>query len=85
MNSRRLFARVLRGEVGNVAFADLAQLLVDLGFHERSGRGSHRIFTDAGVFEIVNLQVENGDAKRYQVRQVAGLIRRYNFELKEDQ
>jgi hypothetical protein len=37
------------------------------------------------VFEIVNLQVENGDAKRYQVRQVAGLIRRYNLELREDQ
>ena len=61
------------------------QLLIDLGFHERSGRGSHRIFTKAGVFEIINLQVENGDAKRYQVRQVVELIRLYNLELKEDQ
>jgi len=63
MNSRRLCARILRGEVGNVAFGDLVQLLLDLDFRETSGRGSHRVFTRAGVIELVNLQVEKGDAK----------------------
>jgi len=48
-----------------------------------SGRGSHRVFTRAGVIELVNLQVEKGDAKLYQVRQVANLIRQYNLKLKE--
>ena len=84
MNSRRLCARILRGEVGNVAFGDLVQLLLDLDFRESSGRGSHRVFTRAGVIELVNLQVEKGDAKLYQVRQVANLIRQYNLKLKED-
>ena len=83
MNSRRLRARILRGEVGNVAFGDLVQLLMDLEFRETGGRGSHRVFTRAGVIELVNLQVEKGDAKLYQVRQVASLIRRYNLKLKE--
>jgi len=83
MNSRRLCARILRGEVGNVAFGDLVQLLLDLDFRETSGRGSHRVFTRAGVIELVNLQVEKGDAKLYQVRQVANLIRQYNLKLKE--
>ena len=83
MNSRRLCARILRGEVGNVAFGDLVQLLLDLDFRETSGRGSHRVFARAGVIELVNLQVEKGDAKLYQVRQVANLIRRYNLKLKE--
>lgn len=76
---RQDFAR----KVGNVAFGDLVQLLLDLAFRETSGRGSHRVFTRAGVIELVNLQVEKGDAKLYQVRQVANLIRQYNLKLKE--
>ena len=83
MNSRRLRARILRGDVGNVAIGDLVQLLLDLDFRETGGRGSHRVFARAGVIELVNLQVEKGDAKLYQVRQVASLIRRYNLQLKE--
>ena len=33
--------------------------------------------------ELVNLQVERGQAKRYQVRQVVSLVRRYNLSLEE--
>ena len=83
MNSRRLLARILRGEVANIAFGDLIQLLLDLGFLETGGRGSHRVFTRLDVRELVNLQNENGEAKQYQVRQVASIIRRYNLNLKE--
>jgi hypothetical protein len=81
MNSRRLLARILRGDVGNVAFTDLVRLLEELGFREIGGRGSHRVFARTGVIELVNLQVEQGEAKLYQVRQVASLVRRYNLEL----
>lgn len=82
-SSRTHLARILRGDVANVAFGDLVQLLVDLDFHESGGRGSHRVFTRLGVFEIVNLQHEKGDAKPYQVRQIASIIRRYNLGLEE--
>lgn len=83
MNSRRLLARILRGDLANIAFDDLVQLLLDLGFRESGGRGSHRVFTRIDVSELVNLQAEKGDAKQYQVRQVASIIRRYNLELQE--
>jgi predicted RNA binding protein YcfA (HicA-like mRNA interferase family) len=83
MNSHRLLDRILRGDVANIAFRDLIQLLLDLGFLESGGRGSHRVFTRLGVRELVNLQNENGDAKHYQVRQVANIVRRYNLKLEE--
>ena len=83
MNSHRLLARIFRGDVANIALRDLTQLLLDLGFVESGGRGSHRVFTRLGVRDLVNLQNENGDAKQYQVRQVANIIRRYNLTLEE--
>lgn len=62
-----LLRRILRGDVDDVAFADLVRLLRALGFREVGGRGSHRIFARPGMAEQVNLQEEKGDAKRYQV------------------
>ena len=83
MNSRRLLAQILRGDLANIAFDDLVQLLLDLGCRESGGRGSPRVFNEIGLSELVNLQEERGDAKQYQVRQVASIIRRYNLELQE--
>jgi hypothetical protein len=35
------------------------------------------------VAELINLQEERGEAKHYQVRQVALLVRRYSLELEK--
>lgn len=43
----------------------------------------HRV-SAPGRGQLVNLQVERGQAKRYQVRQVMGLVRRYNLSLEEE-
>jgi len=67
-----------------VSFDDLVRLVLALGFREVGGMGSHRVFAHPGVAELVNLQVERGQAKRYQVRQVAGLVRRYDLSLEEE-
>lgn len=77
----RLAARIARGDVGNVAFADLVRLVEALGFVEIGGRGSHRVFAHPEVTELVNLQAVSGEAKRYQVRQIATLIRRYDLRV----
>ena len=69
--------------MANIAFLDLMQLLLELGFFEQSGRGSHRVFTRVGVKELINQQIEGGHAKPYQVRQVAYVIRQYNLRLEE--
>ncbi|MGH3577479.1 MAG: hypothetical protein ACRDU0_07980 [Mycobacterium sp.] len=62
-------------------FADLVLLVKALGTHEVGGRGSHRVFAKSGVSELLNLQEERGQAKRYQVRQVAILVSRYDLRL----
>ena len=59
-------------------FDDLRQLLLHLGFLERT-RGSHHIFTKSGVQERMNLQREGNQAKVYQVRQVRAVIVKYKL------
>ena len=66
-----------------MSFDDLVRLVLALGFREVGGRGSHRVFAHPDVPELVNLQEERGQAKRYQVRQVVGLLRRYDVSLEE--
>ena len=65
-------------------FDDLVCLVQALGFCEVGDRGSHRVFAHPDLAELVNLQVERGQAKRYQVRQVASLVRRYNLPLEDE-
>jgi hypothetical protein len=44
-------------------------------------RGSHHIFVHEVVPELVNLQSVRGMAKPYQIRQLLGLVERYNLSL----
>lgn len=67
-----------------VDFADLVKLVEALGFQEVGGRASHRVFGRVGVTELVNLQEEKGQAKRYQVRQIGALVRRYDLRVEEE-
>jgi predicted RNA binding protein YcfA (HicA-like mRNA interferase family) len=62
----------------NVEFSVLCQLLVRLGFEERI-KGSHHIFTRDGVMEILNLQPKGSKAKPYQVKQVRGILVKYQL------
>jgi hypothetical protein len=76
----RTLARVLAGNADhNIRFAELRGLLLALGFEERV-RGSHHIYSRAGIEEILNLQPRDGGmAKPYQVRQVRDVIIRYRL------
>lgn len=66
--------RVLRGSSdANIAFRDVRQLLVRLGFSERI-RGSHHIYARSDIAEILNLQPKRGKAKPYQVKQIRNVI-----------
>jgi predicted RNA binding protein YcfA (HicA-like mRNA interferase family) len=62
-------------------FADLQRILVAAGFTLVRTRGSHHVYTKAGVEEIVNFQPKGKEAKAYQVRQVLNLIEKYNIKL----
>jgi predicted RNase H-like HicB family nuclease/predicted RNA binding protein YcfA (HicA-like mRNA interferase family) len=58
-----LLARIRRADNTNVSFDDLVRLVQALGFREVGGRDSHRVFAHPDVAELVNLQVERGQAK----------------------
>lgn len=62
----------------NIAFSDLQALLERLGFQCRI-RGDHFIYTKDGVEEIINIQPEGNQAKPYQVKQIRGIILRYQM------
>ena len=74
-----LLLRILRGTSdANISFNDLRRLLRRLGFDERI-RGGHHMFRKAGVEEKINLQREGNKAKVYQVRQVRGVLIKYEL------
>lgn len=81
----KILNQVLRGAAdANLAFNDLRFLRRHLQFDERN-RGSHHIFTKAGIEEILNLQPKGGKAKPYQVKQVRGVILKYKLAEQSDE
>jgi hypothetical protein len=78
-SDKKLLEQVLRGTSdANIAFADLRQLLLRLGFAERTS-GGHHMFRRAGIRELINLQRDGSKAKPYQVRQVRRIILEYRL------
>jgi hypothetical protein len=81
---RKVFERLMSGLADtDLAFDNLCQLLIRLGFDERI-RGDHHIFTMKGVEEILNIQPKSSKAKPYQVKQVRNIIRKYKLDIEED-
>jgi predicted RNA binding protein YcfA (HicA-like mRNA interferase family) len=81
----KLLERILRGRSdANVRFSDLVQVLLHLGFEERT-RGDHHIFTRTGTEEILNLQPKGAMAKPYQVKQVRTVIVKYKLGVNDDE
>lgn len=77
---RALLDKILRAESdASISYADLRNLLLRLGFEERTGGGSHAVFRRAGVEELINLQRDGKHAKVYQVRQVRAVLLRYRL------
>jgi predicted RNA binding protein YcfA (HicA-like mRNA interferase family) len=77
--NEKIVEKVLRGASdANFAFDDIRGLLLQLGFEERI-RGSHHIYRKSGIEEKINLQRAGDKAKPYQVKQVRGVILKYNL------
>jgi predicted RNA binding protein YcfA (HicA-like mRNA interferase family) len=75
----KLIAQILAGTSdANIAYKDLCQLLIHLGFEERT-KGRHHIFRKSGVDEKINLQKDGNNAKPYQVKQVRTIIHKYKL------
>jgi len=75
----KLLGQILHGASdANISFEKMCQLLLKLGFRERI-RGSHHIFTNSKIVEILNLQPKGAKAKPYQVKQVRNVIIKYKL------
>ncbi len=81
MNRRQLLRRLSRGELHNVAFGDMVNLVEGFGFHLVRVSGSHHIFVHPDIPELINLQSVGGEAKPYQIRQFLRLVERYNLKV----
>lgn len=78
----KLYSSILSGETKNIRFEELINLLLQLGFQQRI-KGSHHIFYDSEIDEIINIQEEDNKAKQYQVKQIRIIIIKYKRKLHE--
>lgn len=82
----KLYYNVCSGKCdSNIKFRDLQELLLALGFCLVRFNGDHFIYAKKGVEEIINLQPDKNDsskAKKYQVKQVRVLIKKYRMEVR---
>lgn len=84
MNRGKLLIRLSLGNLHNVAFGDIKDLVEGFGFRLVRVRGSHHIFKHPGVPETVNLQEVAGEAKPDQIRKFLHLIEKYNLKVEEE-
>jgi len=80
-----LLARIAGGQVSNVDFRDLANLLSSLGFELDRTRGSHQLYVHRVVRCRLNLQPHRSQAKPYQVRQLLALIEEWGLRIEDEQ
>ena len=75
----KLLTKILIGRSdADIPFSALRNLLEQLGFDMRVCDSRH-IFTKFGVDEIINLQPKRNKAKPYQVKQIRGIIIKYEL------
>ncbi len=78
-NFDKILRRILQGNADqNLRFSEVCLVLERLGFQERI-KGSHHIFYQENIEEIINLQSQGNKAKSYQVKQVRNLILKYKL------
>ncbi len=84
MKRRRLLKRLSEGQLKNVAFGDMINMVEGFGFRLDRVAGSHHIFLHSDIPELVNLQKVKGEVEPYQIRQFLRLIERYNLKLEDE-
>ena len=77
---KKLLKKILSGG-GNISFNDVKALLINLGFRLDRIKGSHHIFINPQINEIINIQSVKGQVKPYQLKQIISLIERYNLKI----
>lgn len=82
MNKRKMLKQILNSQK-NVKYNDFVIILEAFGFFCARTEGSHNIFKNAVIAEIINIQNVKGEAKPYQIKQFFSLVEKYNLEMEE--
>ncbi len=82
MKKRKLLKKILNNQ-RNVKFLEIKLLLESMGFKLDRINGSHQIFVNKSINEIINIQDIGGMVKSYQVKQFLKLIEKYNLKLED--
>lgn len=84
MKRRKLLKRLSVGQLRNIAFGDMINLVEGFGFRLARTSGSHHIFINPAIPEMVNLQEVKGEAKPYQIRQFLRIVEKYDLRLEDE-
>jgi len=82
VNKRKLLERIYNNNK-NVKFSEFTLLVEAFGFTQIRVRGSHHIYAREGIYDMVNIQNDKGEAKPYQVKQFLNLVEIYNLKLED--
>jgi len=82
MTKEKLFQRILKNKK-NVKFNEFLSLVEVFGFEFDRQDGSHHVYKNIGVAEILNLQNHNGEAKPYQIKQFLNYVEKYNLKMED--
>lgn len=80
MKREKLLHRLICGHTKNVKFKDFIGLLDDFDFKLDRVSGSHHIFINTTIREIINIQNVSGEVKPYQIRQFLKIIEKYGIK-----
>lgn len=81
MNPNKMLKKLLANSK-NVDFSDMVILLEHFDFFLARVSGSHNIFINREVKEIVNIQNVGGQVKPYQIKQFLRLVEKYNLQIR---
>jgi hypothetical protein len=81
VSPRKTWARIEKGNL-DVRFEDLLRLAYAFGYQLARRRGSHHILIHSELSLMLNLQPDDGKAKRYQVRQLVAAVQEHGLGLK---
>ncbi|MBD2532730.1 type II toxin-antitoxin system HicA family toxin [Nostoc flagelliforme FACHB-838] len=84
MSKKRKLLEKVFSNSKNIQFNELVTLVEAFGFSLSRVNGSHHIFTNPDIPELVNLQNRKGEAVPYQVRQFLILIEKYGLTLEDE-
>jgi len=80
LNKRRLLRKIINNP-NNVKFGDFISVVESFGFVLLRTKGSHFVFFNDEIKEMINIQNFKFEAKPYQIKQFLYLVEKYNLDL----